>query len=363
MKKCVAFVSTDSSIITNPKGQSNKRQSQYSRYFQRLVIVVLNLKSNPLKSRITKKYAVIPTNSISRWHYIQDALNILEKNKPYDVVSAQSPFIEGVVGVISKLLWGTKLNIQLHIDLYNTSHFRYESLQNFLFYLLSFVTIFLSDTVRVGSKRLMCGPKVFRAVVPMRLKLFWHKPRKRSYNQIISVARLVKQKNFPLFIDVAEKIIAEHPKMKFLIVGSGPEESKIRKLIDKKRMSKKIKIVGWKTQLQYKKLFLKSDLYLSTSNYEGWGMSQTEALASGLPIVTTDTGCAGDLIINGKIGGLVRKQNDVKGLVNGALLLLQNKELTRRLVLEGQKKLKKDFEEKKLISIFANLLLRNNNKS
>lgn len=331
MTKCVAFISTDSSLLTSPEGQSFARHLRYAKLFDKLTVIVLTL-SKGFKTVHQGNLTIIPTNSASRWSYIFDALKILRANQPLHLISAQSPFIEGIIGVLVKFIWGSRLNIQLHIDLYNSRYFREESLQNFIFYLLSFLTIGFADSVRVGSKRLLKGPKVFRAIVPMRLKFFWHKPREKTFNQIVTVARFVKQKNLPLISEIAKRL----PNVQFIVIGDGPEKEKLENISN-------VKILPWKSQAEYKEIFLKSDLYLSTSNYEGWGMSQTEALASGLPLVTTDTGCVGDLIFDNKIGGLVCKQGDVAGLTQAVEKLLQDKKLRKRLVLAAQKKLKEDF--------------------
>jgi len=50
------------------------------------------------------------------------------------------------------------------------------------------------------------------------------------------------------------------------------------------------------------------------SNYEGWGMTVVEAMVCGCPVVMTDVGCAGELVVNGE-NGLVTPAGDRAALV------------------------------------------------
>lgn len=354
----VVFISTDAAIITDPKGQSLERQLRYARYFEKLLVIILCLNSPSLNEIKLGNLTIIPTNSSSRWFYFFDCLKVIRKNMPIHLISAQSPFMEGLIGVVAKILWGIKLNIQLHIDLYRSSYFRKESLQNFFFWILSYLTLGMADSIRLGSRGLMNSPKAFRAVVPMRLDFFWNLPRRfRKFNQIVTVGRLVSQKNLGLLICVAKELKKDFPKLRFVIVGSGPEMNSLQSQIKKNSLSSNMHLVGWKSQLEYRDIFLKSDLYISTSNYEGWGMAITEAIASGLPVVITNTGQVGDLVEDNKVGGLVCKQNDVNGIASSVKRLLNDQKLSQGLVKKAQQRLRSDYTEEKLASDFIKGLL------
>ena len=56
-----------------------------------------------------------------------------------------------------------------------------------------------------------------------------------------------------------------------------------------------------------------ADLFLLTSNYEGWGLAVVEAMAAGCPVVMTDVGCAGELVAPGQTG-LVAPVGEKNGL-------------------------------------------------
>lgn len=335
----VIFIGTDKSIISQ-NGDARRRQLRYARLVSELTIIVLCLTKDGLKQTKIENLTSIPTNSASRWLYVFDALKIISRLGKIDIISAQGPFIEGLIGVLAKFIWGTKLNIQLHIDMFTTNYFRRESGQNFIFYCLSKVTLFFADSIRAGSQRLAINPKAFEAPVPMDINFFWHRPRTKTFGQIVSVGRLVAQKNYPLLLEVARKL----PELRFIIVGDGPGKPG--------NAPKNVTFVGHKSPSEYKKIFLQSDLFLSTSNYEGWGMALTEALACGIPVAMTNTGCAGELVINGKIGGFVCNIGDRKGLTAAVEKLFSDPTLRQKLVLAVQKILKKNYQAEKLAKGF-----------
>lgn len=336
----VVFIGTDKSIITQ-NGDARRRQLGYAKYFDELIIVVFSLQSEKLHQLKTANLIVIPTNSRTKWTYFTDSLRIISNLEKIDVISAQGPFIEGLVGVLAKFFWGIKFNVQLHIDMFDNKYFRTESSQNFVFFLLAHVTLFFADSIRVGSQRLKKWPKAFLARVPMDTDFFWHTPRTKTSGQIVSVGRLVPQKNYQLLMNISKKF----PKLRFVIIGDGPLRQNFK--------ADNLFFIGHKSPTECKKIFLQSDIFLSTSNYEGWGMAMTEALASGLPIVTTDTGCAGELIVSRKIGGMVTKINDAKEITKAIKELMADIELCRKLAIAGQAILRKDYQTKKLTEEFV----------
>lgn len=336
----VVFIGTDKSIITQ-NGDARRRQLGYAKYFEELIIIVFSLQSEKLEPFRIANLTVVPTNSPTRWTYFADSLGIISRLGKIDIISAQSPFLEGLVAIVAKFFFRARVNIQLHIDMFDTSYFRTESLQNFSFYLLAHLTLFFTDSIRAGSRRLKRWPKAFLARVPIDINFFCHPPRTKTFGQIVSVGRLVPQKNYQLFLDISKKF----PKLRFVVIGDGLQRKDLK--------ADNVFFIGHKSPAEYKKIFLQSDIFLSTSNYEGWGMAMTEALASGLPIVTTDTGCAGELIINCKIGGIVTKIGDAKEIIQAIEELMMNLKFRRELAIEGQIVLKKNYQPQKLTEEFV----------
>jgi glycosyltransferase involved in cell wall biosynthesis len=349
----VVFIGNDTSIITGTNGDSRLRQLEYAKHFDILAIIIFSLKKDGLREELIGKLRLIPTNSDTRWHYIPDSLKILKTLKNYEVISAQDPFIAGFTGVLGKLFFGFKLNIQLHVDLFSSGSFKKESFQNFIFYYLAQLTLIFADSIRSGSKRLLINNKAFLAQVPMDVKLFAGKFKKRLCYQIVTVARLVKQKNLPMLLAAFSQINKKYPGLKLIIVGDGPQRAGLAADARNLGLGDSVKFLGYRTKLQCAKIYRQSDLFLSCSNYEGWGMAVTEAVAAGLPVAVTDTGCAGEFVVHKKISGLVSPIGDRQAFVNNALTLLRNRKFAGELVVRGQDYIRTRLQKDELVSKFV----------
>ena len=127
----------------------------------------------------------------------------------------------------------------------------------------------------------------------------------RNYDfKMIAVGRFVdKEKNFSMLIEMMKNFIKICPKAILVIVGDGPDREKYKIQITNHKLKNHVIIEAWRDDLES---FYKSfDLFLLSSNYEGWGRTAIEATASGLPIVMTDVGVAGEFIKDGKNGSIV----------------------------------------------------------
>ena len=84
------------------------------------------------------------------------------------------------------------------------------------------------------------------------------------------------------------------------------------------------------------------DIFVLSSRREGLPNSILEAMAMGLPVVTTDVAGAKELVIDG-ITGFVLPQVDVNGLTNSIMILADNESLRRRMGIAGRKRVESDF--------------------
>lgn len=122
--------------------------------------------------------------------------------------------------------------------------------------------------------------------------------------KIIMVGRLDKQKNYSMAIDAISQLKIEYPNIHLNIFGKGSLEQTLQNEIVQKGVADNITLKGW-TQNAVKELN-EHDLYLMTSNFEGMPNALMEAMAVGLPVISTDcpTGPS-DLIDDGVNGFLV----------------------------------------------------------
>lgn len=124
---------------------------------------------------------------------------------------------------------------------------------------------------------------------------------------IIAVGRLKKVKNFPLLIK-AFAIVRKTVPSSLIILGEGPERNNLEKLIKELHLEKSISLPGFvNNPIDYMK---KSEVFVSSSSWEGFGNVIVEAMSVGLKIVSVD--CPGgprEILEDGKWGKLVPLNN------------------------------------------------------
>ena len=155
-------------------------------------------------------------------------------------------------------------------------------------------------------------------------------------NTIISVGRLVEQKNQKMLIEAFSKIAKEYPNYTLKIFGAGPLESNLKKQIEELNLLDRIILCGIcddiKTELEKAKIFVLS------SDYEGMPNALIEAMAVGLPVISTDCPCGGpkELIENEK-NGLLIEVGDVEDLTKKMKYLIENQEETAKMGKNAEK--------------------------
>ena len=175
--------------------------------------------------------------------------------------------------------------------------------------------------------------------------------------KVISICRFVKQKNISEIVELAKLI----PNCKFYIIGSGIlfEDIRLKKEIYNLQ---NLFLLGKKNNIL--KYLYESDLYLSTSFYEGLPISTLEAMSIGLPVISTDVIGNKDTIIHGESGFLYKLGN----LNNGSYyinLFSKNKDLLSQMGMKSYERQRKNFSLEDMCEITSNLYKKiyKNNKN
>jgi len=120
---------------------------------------------------------------------------------------------------------------------------------------------------------------------------------------ILHVGRLAAQKNQTLLVEGFAKFVEEHPDWKLLIVGGGEEYATLKQLVETLNISKNVQLTG--EQEEVYPYYVASDCFLTTSIIEGMSITHLEALAHGLPIISTHTGGTSAILETGETGFFV----------------------------------------------------------
>ena len=119
------------------------------------------------------------------------------------------------------------------------------------------------------------------------------------------VGRVDSQKNLPLLLDVASKLKAGYPDLRYIIVGDGPKRPTLERAIREQGLTDVVVCTGFKSHRDVVKYMASCDFFVLASVYEGFARVLMEAAMSAMPIVTTDVSGSDDAVIHGKTGYIV----------------------------------------------------------
>jgi glycosyltransferase involved in cell wall biosynthesis len=118
----------------------------------------------------------------------------------------------------------------------------------------------------------------------------------------INVAFLNKRKGQDMLVKAFYRAFKDIHSVKLIIAGDGPEYNNLRNLIKSLNMENRIILFGKVDRNQVMKLMSSSDAFVLSSYYETFGVVLAEALAVGLPVVSTKCGGPESIITNNKVG-------------------------------------------------------------
>jgi len=145
---------------------------------------------------------------------------------------------------------------------------------------------------------------------------------------IVTVGRCVKQKDHELFVRAAARLLAQVPEARFTIVGDGPLRAKTEALAAKLGIGARVTFTGERHDVDA--ILRGATLFWLTSRWEGMPNAVLEALASGVPVVTTAVSGTRELIDSGEQGFIVAV-GDETAFVENSLAVLRNP--TRRAAM------------------------------
>ena len=123
---------------------------------------------------------------------------------------------------------------------------------------------------------------------------------------MVSTARLVTTKGHD---DVIRALAKLESNIKFLLVGSGPEEANLKKLSQELGLASRVIFVGAVDRTEVTKYRKISDIFVGPSRSEGLGNAFLSAMASHLPVVATRSGGLNEFIFDQKTAWAVEKDN------------------------------------------------------
>jgi glycosyltransferase involved in cell wall biosynthesis len=321
-----------------------KRYLDYGKLFEEIHEIVFSHKNlSNQKAQIGDNIFIYPTSHVCKLFYLWNIYKIVRKiipsvvNRESWVISVQDPFEAGLAGWMIKKIFNLPLQIQVHTD-FLSPYFSKESLLNKIRVSLAKFLISRADGIRVVSERIRkslvvsCKSLVVSRIVVLPIfvdvesikntpvKVDLHKKYPQFEWVVLMASRLSKEKNIGLALEAFKDLIKKYPKLGLIICGGGPEFNKLKVECKNLGIDKNVAFEGWAGDLiSYYKT---ADLFLLTSNYEGYGRSVVEAMAADLPVIMSDVGLAGEVLKNGEnglifpVGAKEAMIEDIEGLLN-----------------------------------------------
>jgi len=145
---------------------------------------------------------------------------------------------------------------------------------------------------------------------------------------ILTIARLTKRKGVDDLIKAIPMIVKYQDSIKVRIIGGGKEEKKLKKLARKADVFQYVDFTGHMPYEGISRHYSSADIFVLPSRNEGMSNTILEAMASSLPIITTDTGGANELIAE---NGIIIPKNNPYAIANAILSLLNDHKLIREM--------------------------------
>ncbi|MCK4351991.1 glycosyltransferase family 4 protein [candidate division WOR-3 bacterium] len=268
---------------------------------------------------------------------------------------------DSVYLIISKIL-GRRIVLQIHGG---RVHYL-NSLNQFLIkniFNIADKVIILSSIQRKGLIKFISRNKIELVPNPVDTNLYIDKRlSKTDANglRVVFVSRFIREKGGFEVIRAIPMIIKSVPNVTFIFAGSGEVENEMEKLCEDLDIQKCVKFVGYITGERLIKLYTESDIFvLPTYCKEGFPNVILEAMAAGLPIITTNKGAIPEVIENYKNGFIIPpKRPDI--IAKRVITLATDKKLRERIKKNNIRKSREKYDieivSKKFIKIYDSIL-------
>lgn len=321
-------LSLDSKILEN-NSSFQRRVLEYGELVDRYDVIVPGGRNK--KISLSEKIDIFASGGRNKFcqfkNFYKLGRSFFQKNM-YDVVTAQDQYFLALIGL--KLAKKFKAGFEMQVHGFE----KYYGARKIIFKFL----IKRADSVRVVSERLKIKlidefkieeGKITVAPIFNQLRTQNCELREKKVDDkfvFLTAGRLVPVKNIKMQIRAIAVLQKKYPNIKLLIIGDGEERRSLEAESEKLKVN--VEFLGWRDDVE--NIYKKADVFLLTSDSEGWGMVVIEAAGFGLPIIMTDVGCAGEAIKDHE-SGLIIPVGDAGALEEAMSKIIKDNKLRKDL--------------------------------
>jgi glycosyltransferase involved in cell wall biosynthesis len=173
---------------------------------------------------------------------------------------------------------------------------------------------------------------------------------------VISVGRIALPKGYEDLVTAFSFLVPSHPNLVLILIGDGPLFEEIRNLISRLSLEKNVLLLGARQDVP--RLLAASDLYVSSSHWEGLPLTILEAMMAGLPVVATNVGDIPRLITADI--GLVIPFHQPRAIADAITVLLRDPARLREMGAAARARAMQDYSPRtwmeRLLNLYRQLL-------
>ncbi|MCD5381652.1 MAG: glycosyltransferase [Candidatus Pacebacteria bacterium] len=240
---------------------------------------------------------------------------INSQESKYWVVSGQDPFETSLVSRAIAKQGNSVSHVQVHGDVFNPLSYKTSLFQRLRAiygrYVVSHTKSIrvVSNRIKISLQSLGVSPDTI-TVLPIQTDLepFVSIVKTRTYKgsalpSFLYVGRFSSEKNVSLLIKAFKIASKGFPEARLTLLGSGYLKKKLQNQVSDLNLETRVIFQDWTDSVA--NVMQAHDVLCLSSDHEGWAMVILEAAAAGMPIVTTDVGCAGEVVVDGENGRVV----------------------------------------------------------
>jgi len=159
--------------------------------------------------------------------------------------------------------------------------------------------------------------------------------------RLLNVGKFKRAKNHLLLVEAFAKAVAEEPRLRLILAGDGSLRKKAERRVRQLGLKDKVDFLGWRSDIPI--LLKDCDIFVLSSDWEGFGNVLVEAMSAGKPIVATRVGGVPEVVEDGVTGFLVPPR-DADVFASAILKLVREKRLREEMGRKGREKAVKEFD-------------------
>ncbi len=325
--------------LTNPQSVGAWRQVEYYRGHQTKVYVLET--GAPAQLRIENVETILPGGTNKLVVLVRTLRELLFSPVKFDLVIAQDVLFIGLLGYVIARKNGARLITQVHGDYLDNPKWLNERKGNLVRNAIGKFVLKHSDGIRCVSKKIVDdlherlhvpSEKLLSAPIGTDLSMFTPEGDRADVGGpfVLFVGRLLPEKSPFLYCDVMVELMREHVTLRAVFAGDGPLREELEKRFVDAGFGARVHFLGHVGGAELAKYYRSARVMLHTAGWEGWGMPMVESLACGCPVVTTDTGCAGEAVLH-EVNGLITPIDDAPALLAATKAILEDDAFYARL--------------------------------